>query len=96
MYRVHIIGNVPYVGFATYRRATVKIRLYFKGLMIMWMFCIKKKKKKKKKKKNGSSHVGFILVSIAAQMRESIMVCLGIGFLESELNSYSFYEFLGK
>jgi hypothetical protein len=39
-------GVCTYVGFATYRRATVKIRLYFKGLMIMWMFCIKKKKKK--------------------------------------------------
>lgn len=32
---VHIMGNVPYVGFATYRRATVKIRLYFKELMFM-------------------------------------------------------------
>jgi len=70
MYQVHIIENVPYVGFATYRRATVKIRLYFKRLIFMQMFCIrkikkyyskfflkqkKKKKKKKNKKKNRSS-----------------------------------------
>jgi len=41
--------HVPYVGFATYRNATVKIRLYFKRLMFMQMFCIKKIKKKKKK-----------------------------------------------
>jgi hypothetical protein len=40
---------VPYVGFATYRRATVKICLYFKILMYMQMFCIKRKKKKEKK-----------------------------------------------
>jgi hypothetical protein len=45
------MGYVSYVGFATYRRATVKIRLYFKRLMYMQMLCIKKKKKKKKKKK---------------------------------------------
>jgi hypothetical protein len=45
------MGNVPYVGFATYLRATVKIHLYFKRLIFMQMFCIKKKKKKKKKKK---------------------------------------------
>jgi hypothetical protein len=38
--------NVPYVGFATYRRVTVKIRLYFKELMFMKCF-IKKKKKKR-------------------------------------------------
>jgi hypothetical protein len=44
MYQVHIIGNVPYVGFATYRRATVMIRLYFKRLRVMQMFCKKKKK----------------------------------------------------
>jgi hypothetical protein len=31
---------VPYVGFATYRRVTVKIRLYFKGLMFMQMIYI--------------------------------------------------------
>jgi hypothetical protein len=31
---------VPYVGFVTYRRATVKIRLYFKILIFMQMFCI--------------------------------------------------------
>jgi hypothetical protein len=34
---------VPYVGFATYRRAIVKIRLYFKRLMHMQMFCKKKR-----------------------------------------------------
>jgi hypothetical protein len=32
------MGYVPYVGFAIYRRATVKIRLYFKGLMFMKCF----------------------------------------------------------
>jgi hypothetical protein len=32
------MGYVPYVGFVTYRRATVKIRLYFKRLMFMQMF----------------------------------------------------------
>jgi len=37
------MGYVPYVGFATYRRATVKIRLYFKKLMFMQMSCIKKR-----------------------------------------------------
>jgi len=40
-----------YVGFATYRHATVKIHLYFKGLMFMKCFVLKKEKKKKKKKK---------------------------------------------
>jgi hypothetical protein len=44
---------VSYVGFAIYRRATVKIHLYFKRLMFMQMFYINKKKKKKKKKKTG-------------------------------------------
>jgi len=39
-------GICTYVGFATYCRATVKIRLYLKGLMIMK--CLYKKKKKKK------------------------------------------------
>jgi hypothetical protein len=39
--------NVPYVGLPAYRRATVKIHLYFKTLIFMQMFCIKKKKKKK-------------------------------------------------
>jgi hypothetical protein len=34
-------------------RATVKIRLYFKILIFMQMFCIKKKKKKKKKNTTG-------------------------------------------
>jgi len=36
------MGYVPYVGFATYHRATMKIPLYFKRLMFMQM---KKKKK---------------------------------------------------
>jgi hypothetical protein len=40
------MGYVPYVGFATYRRATVKIHLYFKRLMFMQMFCIYILKKK--------------------------------------------------
>jgi hypothetical protein len=39
------MGYVPHVGFATYRRATVKIHLYFKGLMFMKCFVFKKKKK---------------------------------------------------
>jgi hypothetical protein len=47
------MGYVPYVGFATYRRATVRIHLYFKRLMIKQMICIKKKKK------IGSSHIGY-------------------------------------
>jgi hypothetical protein len=38
------MGYVPSVGFATYCHATVKIRLYFKRLMFMQMFCILKKK----------------------------------------------------
>jgi hypothetical protein len=38
------MGNVPYVGFATYRRATVKIRLYFKELM--FTKCFERKKKR--------------------------------------------------
>jgi hypothetical protein len=41
------MGYVLYVGFATYRRVTVNIRLYFKGLMFMKCFVLKKKKKKK-------------------------------------------------
>jgi hypothetical protein len=40
---IHIMRYVPYVGFVTYRRATVKISLYFKRLMFMQIFCIKKK-----------------------------------------------------
>jgi hypothetical protein len=40
------MGYVPYVGFATLRRATVRIHLYFKRLMIKQMICIKKKKKR--------------------------------------------------
>jgi hypothetical protein len=46
-YQVHDMGHVLYVGFATHRRATVKIRLYFKKLMFMQMICSKKKKKKR-------------------------------------------------
>jgi hypothetical protein len=42
-------GVCTYVGFATHRRATVKIRLYIKGLMFM------NRLKKIKKIKNGSS-----------------------------------------
>jgi hypothetical protein len=38
------MGYVPYVGFATYRRATVKIHLCFKRLMFMQLSCIKNKK----------------------------------------------------
>jgi hypothetical protein len=33
-YLVHVMGHVPYVGFATYRRATLRTR---------FTFCIKKK-----------------------------------------------------
>jgi hypothetical protein len=40
------MGYVPYVGFATYHRATVKIRFYFKRLMFMQMFCNNNNKKK--------------------------------------------------
>jgi cbb3-type cytochrome oxidase subunit 3 len=53
-YQVYIMRYVPYVGFKTYRLATVITRLYFKRLMFMQMFCVyiyiyiyKKKKKKK-------------------------------------------------
>jgi hypothetical protein len=42
------MGNVPYVGFATYHRAIVKIRLYFKRF--------KKKKKKTPSKMEGYTH----------------------------------------
>jgi len=42
---------VPYVGFATHRRATVIIHLYFKRLMFMKMICIKRRRRKKKKKR---------------------------------------------
>jgi hypothetical protein len=38
------MGHVLYVGFATHRRATEKIRLYFKKFMFMQKICIKKKK----------------------------------------------------
>jgi hypothetical protein len=34
------MGYVLYVGFATYRRATVKIHLYFKRLMNKQRICI--------------------------------------------------------
>jgi hypothetical protein len=38
-YQVHVMGHVPYVGFAKYRRATMKTR---------FTFCIKTEKKEKK------------------------------------------------
>jgi hypothetical protein len=44
IYRVHIMGYVPYVGFATHRRVTVRIHLHFKRLMFKQVICIKKKK----------------------------------------------------
>jgi hypothetical protein len=44
-YQVHVMGYVPYVGWATCSRATVKIRLY--------VFIKNKKIKKNKKKKTG-------------------------------------------
>jgi hypothetical protein len=47
------MGYVPYVGFATHRRATVRIHLYFKRLMIKQMIY--------NNKKNGSSHLGMTL-----------------------------------
>jgi hypothetical protein len=50
------MGYVPYVGSATHCRATVKIRLYFKRLMINQIIFIKKKKKKKKKKEKEKGH----------------------------------------
>jgi hypothetical protein len=46
-YQVHDMGHVLYVGFATRRHATVKIRLYFKRLMFMQMICKKINKKKR-------------------------------------------------
>jgi hypothetical protein len=39
------MGYVPSVGFATHRRATVRIHLHFKRLMFKKTICIKKKKK---------------------------------------------------
>jgi hypothetical protein len=36
------MGFVPYVGFATHRRATVRIHLYFMRLMLMKCFVKKK------------------------------------------------------
>jgi hypothetical protein len=41
------MGYVLYVGFGTYRCATVKIRLYFKRLIFIQIFFKKKKKKKR-------------------------------------------------
>jgi len=41
------MGYVTYVGFATFRRITVKIHLYFKRLMFIQMFCIKNNNNKK-------------------------------------------------
>jgi hypothetical protein len=45
IYQVHIMGYVPYVGFATHCCGTVRIHLYFKILMIKQMNYIKKKKR---------------------------------------------------
>jgi len=36
------MGYVPYVDFATHRRATVRIHLHFKRLVFKQMICIKK------------------------------------------------------
>jgi hypothetical protein len=47
------MGYVPYVDFATHRRATVKICLYVKRLNFMKCFVLKKKKK-------GLSHRGQV------------------------------------
>jgi hypothetical protein len=41
-----LYSDLPYVGFAMHRRATVKTHLYFKRLMIKQMIYVKKKKKK--------------------------------------------------
>jgi len=45
------MGYVPYVDFATHRRGTVKIRLYFKRLKFIKCFVYKKRKKKRKKRR---------------------------------------------
>jgi hypothetical protein len=62
-YQVHVMGHVPYVGFATYRRATVRTR---------FTFCIYIYKKKK-----GSSHITIdqinALGSIGHSIKPSIM-----------------------
>jgi hypothetical protein len=42
-YQVHVMGHVPYVGFVTRSRATVRTR---------FTFCIKKKKKKGSSQQN--------------------------------------------
>jgi hypothetical protein len=42
------MGHVLFVGFATHRCATMKIRLYFKKLLFMQMIYEKEKKEKKK------------------------------------------------
>jgi hypothetical protein len=42
-----LYSDLPYVGFAMHRRATVKTHLYFKRLMIKQMIYVKKKKKKR-------------------------------------------------
>jgi len=57
------MGYVPYVGFVTHRRATVRIHLYFKRLMIKQMICIKK---------NGSSHLEREITTLGK--RDSKMV----------------------
>jgi len=38
------MGYVTYMGLATHRRATVRIHLYFKRLMIKQMICKNKKR----------------------------------------------------
>jgi hypothetical protein len=72
------MGYVPYVGFVTHRRATVRIHLYFKRLMIKQMICIKKKK-------NGSSHgvFSFSESSLRVALRALPFACLR--FLQSAL-----------
>jgi hypothetical protein len=40
-----LYSDLPYVGFAMHRRATVKTHLYFKRLMIKQMIYVKKKKR---------------------------------------------------
>jgi len=54
------MGYVPYVGFATRRRATVRIHLYFKRLMIKQMICMKKKMKKKMSRHNNLNQNCFV------------------------------------
>jgi len=62
---------VPYVGFTTYRRATVMTRLYCKRLMFMQMFC--KKKKIINKKKTGR-HNWSLLVARMYRPKSQILI----------------------